>query len=347
MVPYYFLKRYQDRRDEGKARFKASLSDNREYTDTYISSMKKIEKSIAICGVCKNVGASLPETLDSMERTGKLFSKYKLFVYENNSTDNTKKILTNYRAAHPDTAKIIIEDLDEHDVLESCHARTSDNRPCRMENIARSRNIVLSCLSDKDFDYVLWVDMDLRDWNIDGVLDSLKYENWDCITANGLTDEGDYRDSFAYRDAEYPFGPELLGEYWWKAVSEKIQRKAFNGGLCGVYSAFGGMAIYRSCAISKFRYSGIVSRDLHSLYLKLMSDKGISKEYTKAMKNARRPVVEGCLTSIVMYGDDIAYVNNSGYNFPVTCEHVTLHASMILHGFDKIYVNPKMMVFNN
>jgi hypothetical protein len=39
----------------------------------------------------------------------------------------------------------------------------------------------------------------------------------------------------------------------------------------------------------------------------------------------------------------IFWKNNSGYDKPVVCEHVALHASLKLENY-KIYIEPKLMV---
>lgn len=309
---------------------------------------RTINEKVLICGICRNVASTLSLTLNKIIETGSLFKDYHIVIYENNSTDQTKAILTDFAINHPAKSTVMSEDLNEQQLLEECYARTWNNKPSRMEVIAMARNKVLEKIFQPEFEgyeYVMWVDLDLYDWNLAGIENSFSYKNWDCISANGIGRNGKYNDAYAYRDDRFPFGPEVLGDYWWSSICGKVQKPIRSKELIPVYSAFGGLALYKKDSIRNIRYSGVVIKDLHLL----LKDKILARQDYSIMgtvlKNIKKvKCLHGVLRSISLFGDDVFYVNNSGYNFPVVCEHVVFHAAMIQNGFDKIFVNPKMII---
>ena len=81
-----------------------------------------------------------------------MFEKYKIIIYENNSTDATKNILQKY--IDNDSFKIIMEDIPEDKIKFQSKAWayteiTGSDHPCRMEQIANARNkIIEECKKD-------------------------------------------------------------------------------------------------------------------------------------------------------------------------------------------------------
>ena len=51
---------------------------------------------VIICGVVKNVESRIDKNIKHALETGSRFEKFKLVIYENNSTDNTKERLNYY-----------------------------------------------------------------------------------------------------------------------------------------------------------------------------------------------------------------------------------------------------------
>ena len=56
----------------------------------------KIDKRVIICGVCKDIGHNLPCMIQIINDITELFEDYRIIVYENNSLDNTKNILSSW-----------------------------------------------------------------------------------------------------------------------------------------------------------------------------------------------------------------------------------------------------------
>lgn len=75
----------------------------------------KIQENVIICGVCKDVEGNLPYSIKIIERIGSMFKDHRIIIYENNSTDSTKKILRKW-AQKNSQVSITLEDLHRKDI---------------------------------------------------------------------------------------------------------------------------------------------------------------------------------------------------------------------------------------
>jgi hypothetical protein len=326
-----------------------------------------IDEKVIICGVAKNVEAAVPNTIRSIETIGAQFSDYQVIIYENNSGDGTKKLFRNW--AKKNSKVIFISENVSHEQLgeESCMRKEN-----RTESIARARNIVLDQIMRSDFDdfkYVIISDLDFAwyPWDVDNIVDTILHpeHEWDAVFANGFYDE------FALRTPELPIGYELVGaHYWWfhekirNNVAQYFEDKSSSSTWKKVYSAFGGLAIYKREAMKDCRYSGVVTKDLETVTLKWLEE---------AYKNPNTPLLSNYQTLLNTlpvyniksnyihnrhtYPDHIGvYLNNKYGNgkivwfscerddtLPWTCEHIPFHATMILNGHDKLFINPRLI----
>lgn len=283
----------------------------------------EINKKVLICGVCKNISAAVPNTIENMEKLGSKFVDYRVIIYENNSTDGTERLLNEW-AHRSEKVYFLSETL------------TQEKLPSTREGgIARARNIVLSLVRDlpyTSYKYLIMVDLDFIDpWPIDEIVNSLKTEkDWDCIAANGIRN-GSYYDRYAFRSCAWPVGPEFVGCRWWTDLYQNWFSLK-EGDWLPVYSAFGGLAIYKTETIILFSYSSEVTDSLvkfYSMVFEKLGDQNPQINQYRQELNA-----QGLLTG----GDAHGWLEKR----ITCCEHVTLHASMALQGHDKFYVNPNM-----
>ena len=208
--------------------------------------MNKINETVLICGIVKNCDKRLNLNINHAIRTGEIFKDYRIIIYENNSTDNTKQILGNFKS----NSKFIIksEDIDlknkKNFDLWAYTKITGSDHPCRIELISNARNKVIDIINTSDFNnfsYVIWIDMDSNGWDINGIINSFSNKQaWDVVYANN---PHNYYDMYALRDNKLCFGPEIIGELFWNQLPNiKINS---NNSLIPVYSAFGGIGIYK------------------------------------------------------------------------------------------------------
>ena len=132
---------------------------------------------VIICGVCKNVGNYLDNCIRAATKIGENFEEYKIILYENNSTDNTKQVLSKY--INNEKFKIIMEDFsDEHikknSKIWSYKEITGSDHSCRVEQITNARNKLIEEINKhdyNDFDVIVMIDCST---NIEVVLKGFK-----------------------------------------------------------------------------------------------------------------------------------------------------------------------------
>lgn len=202
-------------------------------------------KSIIICGICKNIGPNVRNILARIKVLGEMFNSYSVFVYENDSTDNTLANLANYA----DLFKMPIEIQSEMIGLEP---HEQDKSLYRRQIMAQCRNKYLDYLKSCSPDYVIVLDLDIYGFSYQGVAHSFSQE-FDVMGSNGIIYQTNkagerYRcfyDTWAYR-GDGPDGP----------APENLNLLTLNRGepCYEVDSCFGGLAIYKQKWLDKIRY---------------------------------------------------------------------------------------------
>ena len=231
-----------------ESQFLVPKDHKEEYNKRVILGHSIASKSnVLICGIVRNAASVLPYTLARIEALGKLFGNYHVFLYENDSKDETKKILS---AAQSDRLTVQMEDLNPptfHDL------KGLDRRIW----MAKARNQYLAFArkyaQQQRINYLIIVDTDLQGgWSYHGVLNSLGQIDWDIIGSNSLYyfEKDDrlirlFYDSWAFRS---------------DGIEEEVEDNIvnlfkFNRGepLIKVNSCFGGLGIYKP----HFLYEGI------------------------------------------------------------------------------------------
>lgn len=292
-------------------------------------------EKILICGVCRNIEPAVSYTIRNIEELGSQFQDYKVIIYENNSTDQTVALLSSW-AVGKEQVTFITENLRE------------DELPlCRTEKIARARNIVLDVARGspyKDYEFLIMVDLDFKtDWPIEEMINTIHSKvEWDAVSGNGVIWHGTYEDRYAHRDKNFPLGPELLGDYWINDISATWFRIDQDEWL-PVYSAFGGIGIYKTKTILQFSYSGIVNEELKRYYRTILRDTNKRhRHFEKYLELIGRTNCKKPSEVPLIFRESIPSEHPVNYPYPTCCEHVTLHASMANRGYKKFYINPRM-----
>jgi hypothetical protein len=305
--------------------------------------MNKINERVLICGVVKNCGDKINHNINLAIKTGEIFNDYKIIIYENNSTDNTKEELNKFT----DNSKILIksEDIDLNDrnnfKLWAYTKITGSNHPCRIEMISNARNKVIDEINKSEynqFSYVFWIDFDAHGWDIYGIIDSFNKKNmWDVIYANNTNI---YYDMYAFRGGKQLFGPEIIGDLFWNSLQYFNINTQNN--LISVYSAFGGLGIYKKEIFKKHKYDFIVNENVKDVYLLLLKNNRLNKEIINIIANEDTKFPGG----IKDKKTNIYWKANSGYDGPVVCEHVAFNFGLIKNGY-RLFINPKLIYLNS
>lgn len=291
--------------------------------------------TIIVGAVCKNIEKSIPLFQQFLQILLAAFPTTQVCIYENNSTDGTKEGLNTLKSALGANVHITMEDFTNEELLARCKANTWDMKPCRMEVIAMARNQLLDMIERIGYsgnDLIVMIDCDILYLpDMEALKDRLEHfpPNVDAVFANGIyAGSNRYYDRYALRTVTFPLGPEVRGEEFWRnlpniVISEPTQ----------IISGFGGLAIYKGYCIRNNRYSAIPTKELH----KLNSD--LIKMLNITLPKPSDPCRDGCLLGMYLFGDDIFYYNNSGYNYPVVCEHSTFNANMLLRGQGRFVID--------
>ena len=166
--------------------------------------------NVIICGVVKNAAAYLNNNIKLAMQLGVKCDKYKIVIYENNSTDTTKQILQTYK--NNSSFEIISEDIDADTIkreskIWAYKAVTGSDHPCRIEQIANARNKLIAEIKRDtylEYNYAVMIDFDAKFFLPDGILKSLqlvKKNRKRVIYANAY----DYYDYYALRSAHSEF----------------------------------------------------------------------------------------------------------------------------------------------
>lgn len=302
---------------------------------------------VVLGGIIKNVApffGSIAEFIFNMKNT---IPELEVCLYENNSTDNTKELLKQIEC---DFITVCSEDYTHEYFLNIGSARTWDNLPCRIQMIAHARNKLLDMITPKNLgrgDFVIMADLDfLKSPDPAAIASIIKQFPSDvsAIFANGISPNGNYYDAFVLRTDKHPFGPELMGDQFWEREHMDQLHIEITKPM-KVYSAFGGLAIYKAEAISGCRYSETITDDVHELYSKLGGAEYTRKRFEVAGGREAVTHYKGALLGCYLKDDKIFYMNNSGYAWPIIGEHVPFHASMIKHGHSNMYVLPELKYY--
>lgn len=263
--------------------------------------MKPISDStIIICSIVRNAEKGLRKNIPQITALCEHFKDFKIFVYENDSKDNTKTLLENWHQSDPSNVFVSLNTTNAENSIPSA-SESGDVNPFysrkRIEKMANLRNTYLEFVEKKGWlsDYLMVVDLDVAWINVDNILSSFEKDKWDAVTAYGYSISPKLRNRYHDTYALTEFGDEMnpQTEYKTKQLSEKYASIVPNTEWIRVFSAFGGLAIYRFECLQGVRY--------------------------KALDNDDKRV-------------------------EVKCEHFSIYKQMAERGFDKVYINPKMVL---
>jgi len=209
---------------------------------------------VCICGTVKNCGYYLEYVLKNMYTIGNLFDDYKIFLYYDNSNDNTLAILNKAVLEH---SNITIYQNNDY------------RSPFRTHRIAHGRNKCLEFIrsSCPSYEYFIMMDCDdvcAGDVRPDVLKSALaRADHWDALSFRTEP----YYDIWALSLRPYCVSFVHFPNYVYvlDAMKEHVERslrELTNGELLECESAFNGFAIYRTAAFLDCVYDGTLRMDL-------------------------------------------------------------------------------------
>lgn len=220
--------------------------------------------SVCILSLMRDCEKIVPFQLSRLEHIGSFFKKSDIFIYENDSSDKTAELLTNWHQSNK--GRFVATRTYNH---ERCKQDTSLLRRQRMSFY---RNTYLKYLNLDLYDYVIICDEPIGGFSYYGILNSLGAItiDWAVVGSNSLYYDNHngvarrlYFDSWAFDFLGEDKGPEYTKEW-----QEKINSMSYERGqeLIEVNSCFGGLAIYKSHWLHNMSYdeSNCDHKTLHS-----------------------------------------------------------------------------------
>lgn len=257
-------------------RFQPSSACAHDYIARVKAGYKRMRgENVIITGLARNLAGVIDVTAARLEALGELFRDYRIFIYENDSKDDTAERLNRW-ARHK--RRITIQSQTRDDPVNPgtrCLQRAA--RMAYYRNCCR-RYIIDAIVAEPTFGYVIVADLDLRGgWSYDGLANTFSYVHWDAMGSNGIlyknrnTRSGRYvhYDVWAFRwhGNWTPCQPAEIGPLSWPRGAEPIR----------LNSCFGGLGVYRSDAVLESEYSGEDCE--HVPFHRRMAEAGFNRLY--------------------------------------------------------------------
>jgi len=203
-----------------------------------------------ITGIARDNSYDLAITMRHIEYLGEFFKDYRVIIFENDSVDGTKQILSSWMKRNP-RVSILMKDFNNL------------KRPS-IQFMADARNHYLDEFNDnpqyKDFDLLIAVDLDMSyGFDVRGIEHSFSlFDKWGAVCSNGIyNSKGQMYDMFAFRSEKFPYAQYNTPDY--EAKVRQGMKQIFKPGsdLVSVYSCFGGLAIYKREFMHGCKYESV------------------------------------------------------------------------------------------
>lgn len=281
-----------------------------------------------------------PDQLSHVEQSFDAFCKQSkalqppvYLVWESMASQETVDGLKAWAARTPNV-RLFHDDVTSEELAGLCKIRTVTNKLCKYEMIARCRNKLMELIEDEDayadVKHVIMSDMNIdKPWPVAAMVQALALDV-DAMASYSARD----LDLYSLRHERFPFGSEVLGEAYYRAVYQPrllryIQESPDT--LIPVISAFNQLCIFKRRSILGCRYSV-----MPSLYLDRICRNRCDEFVIPTTTD-----FQGCILGMYMFPPEniIFYYNNAGCNFPIVNMHVIFFLEMLYKGAKQIYMN--------
>lgn len=214
-------------------------------------------KRIVIVGLCRDADKYIGKNLQIFSKIGSYFKDYRIIVYENDSKDNTRKILDKH--AKNDSRIIVLgENCNMKNVY---HIGAFHND--RFEKMVEFRNYCLAYVRNNfaDYDYMMVVDWDMNgSTDMNGIMNSIGRDydektEWSAIgTSGNICVYGTFGllllnyDTLALRFHNIKYDQNHLKSVFFNHIYQEYHKLLYPD-LEPVHSTFHGIVIYKMAAI--------------------------------------------------------------------------------------------------
>jgi hypothetical protein len=221
---------------------------------------------IAICSIVRDCDKNLKKNIPIINEITSYFKSSIVIIFENDSIDNTKQTLKEWSEK---SSNVLIQCKDFGNKTIPVSTNNGVNKyfsVARINKMVEYRNNYLKKLEEINFnpDFVIVVDLDVNKIHTKGIFHSFGLiDQWDVVTANGYSMSPKFKRRYHDTYALVELGKENIPQ---TEESISVNAKKWNflqnkQSLIPVFSAHGGLSIYRYEAMKKLRYRTIKNDD--------------------------------------------------------------------------------------
>ena len=223
-------------------------------------------KTIIITALARNVELRVPDSKHKLEKIGECFSDYRIIIYENDSEDDSRELLSEWTR---DNKKVILLDCCDEgscdcklNTLETYQMGWAGKKRIQKMRHYREKLLKYSINNFSNFDYFLSYDFDLQGGlYLDGLITTFSEENWDMMFARGLQSLPEITrkrlilyDSLPYIPSNMDFNHKNSLQYMFRKFDNDLGHIKAGSKFVLCKSGFNGLAIYNMKSILNCSY---------------------------------------------------------------------------------------------
>ena len=287
----YGRKFYQKNILDSKTMFQYdSKQRNNNFKNSIKNGYKNMSNSrLVIITLARDIEKRFNKSKTKLETIGKLFKDYQIIVFENDSKDNSRNLLTKWSIKNPNVKLLTCCEQGNCDC--KFNNKTGYDYGVfskkRIDKMTYYRNFMLNFIKNTKYhlyDYLLVYDFDIKGGiYLDGIATSFSNpDKWDMICANGLMatphitgyNTATY-DSISYIGKNDNMNYRSHAFLEWVKMNRQVNSN-IGGKLIKVKSCFNGFAFYKMKSIINSNYNSKYKCEHIGLH-KEMIDNGYSK----------------------------------------------------------------------
>ncbi|GHV70007.1 hypothetical protein AGMMS49928_15630 [Spirochaetia bacterium] len=223
-----------------------------------ITNLTVCRKDAVICMLARDCADQLEKNIDGVERLQHYFNVCSIIVVENDSIDGTKEMLENWRVRNGNLKIINSDGLFKN-------SERSGSSFDRINRMSYFRNLYLNEIKEikSNPDFLIVIDIDIFEFDPETIISAVNNapDDWGALFANGIV-----KNSFLFfkMDLYYDIfaldttGTDINRTFYDGCVKNiHIEKEIRKRQFYRVFSAFGGIGIYKYNLIKDMEYSAI------------------------------------------------------------------------------------------
>ena len=244
------------------------IPKSKKYKESIENGYKNAKnKTIVLAALARDVELRTPDSIVKMEKTGECFKDYRIVIFENDSKDKSRELLSEWSKKNN---KVILMDCCDEGSCE-CKLKNENSYKLgwagkkRIEKMRHYREKILRYTTKNfsDFDYYLLYDFDLQGGiYLDGLITSFSKDDWDMVFARGLQSMPQITkkrlilyDSLPYIPDYMDFNHKRNLQYMFNKFDKDLGKKNVGSKFIKCKSGFNGLSIYNMKSIIDKSYT--------------------------------------------------------------------------------------------